>query len=386
MSLRGAAAIAGAAELPPQRESVGVSTLGMVARVSRLAVRDAGVEPDQVDGLFVGVQVGETPQHVAVTVAEYLGLSPSVAEVVDLGGASGAGMVWRAAAAIQAGLCTTALCVLGNTRDPGRVPRSPNRNPIREFDVPHGASGANVSYALIAQRYLHEFGRRPEDLALVPVLERRHAALNPDAVFHGRPITVEDVLASPMVSDPLHLLDIVMPCAGGAAVVMTATDAAARLPHRPVLVRGAGERVTHRAVSSAPTLTSSPLKAAIADACAMAGVQAADVDLLSLYDCYSILVLITLEDAGLCPPGRAADWLRERDVSHRGPVALNPHGGQLACGQSDLAGGMGHVVEAVRQLRGTAGQRQMPSVRLALVTGNGATMGEEVALVLEGGS
>lgn len=385
MSLRGAAAVVGAAELPPRRESPGETTLGMIADVSALAVADAGIEPGAIDGLLVGVQVGETPQHVAVTVAEYLGLSPSYAEVVDLGGASGAGMVWRAAAAIQAGMCRTALCVLANTRDPARVPRSPNRNPIREFDVPHGASGANVSYALIAQRYLHEFARTQEDLALVPVIERGHAMLNPDAVFHGRSITVQDVLDSPMVSDPLHLLEIVMPCAGGAAVVVTAADDARRGPHRPVLLRGAGERVTHRAVSSAPVLTSSPLKGAIADALDMAGVAASDVDVLSLYDCYSILVLITLEDAGLCPPGRAADWLGDRDVSHRGAVTLNPHGGQLSCGQADLAGGMGHLVEAVRQLRGGAGERQHADARLALVTGNGATMGEEVALVLEAG-
>lgn len=386
MSLRGVAAITGAAELPPRRTTVGRTTLGMIAEVSALAVADAGIEPGAIDGLLVGVQVGETPQHVAVTVAEYLGLSPSYAEVVDLGGASGAGMVWRAAAAVQAGMCTTALCVLANTRDPARVPRSPNRNPIREFDVPHGASGANVSYALIAQRYLHEFGRTSADLAQVPVIERAHAMLNPDAVFHGKALTVEEVLASPMVSDPLHLLEIVMPCAGGTAVVVTSAPAAGRGPHRPVLLRGAGERVTHRAVSSAPTLTSSPLRAAIADACTMAGVAAADLDVLSLYDCYSILVLITLEDAGLCPPGQAADWLREHDVSHRGAVTLNPHGGQLACGQADLAGGMGHLVEAVRQLRGAAGERQQADARLALVTGNGATMGEEVALVLEGGA
>ncbi len=115
----------------------------------------------------------------------------------------------------------------------------------------------------------------------------------------------------------------------------------------------------------------------------MADVSARDLDVLSVYDCYSILVLITLEDAGLCEPGTAADWLRDRDVSHRGDVSLNPHGGQLACGQADLAGGMGHVVEAVRQLRGSAGERQMREARLALVTGNGAVMGEEVALVLE---
>lgn len=386
MTLRGVAAISGIAELQTRRQTPGLTTLGMIADVSARAARDANIEPAEIDGLFVGVQVGETPQHVAVTVAEYLGLNPSVAEVVDLGGGSAVGMVWRAAAAIQAGMCTTALCTLGNTRDPNLVRRSPNRNPIREFDVPYGASGANTSYAWIAQRYLHDFGRSSHDLALVPVLERANAQLNPSAIFHGTPLTINDVLGSPMVSDPLHLLEIVMPCAGGAAVVVTSAEAARRGPHRPVHLRGAGERVTHRAVSGAATLTSTPLRAAIRDACGMAGIRARDLDLLSLYDCYSILVLITLEDAGLCPPGQGADWLRDRDVSHRGSVALNTHGGQLSCGQADLAGGMGHVVEAVRQLRGSSGARQMASARLALVTGNGATAGEEVALVLEGGA
>ncbi len=383
MTSRGSAAIVGICEIAPRRQAPGETGLGLIGRAAAGAVRDAGLEPAAVDGLFVGVQVGETPQHVAVTVAEYLGLEPRVGEVVDLGGATAAGMIWRAAAAIDAGMCTTALCVLSAPRDPQVPLRSPNRNPIREFDVPHGASGANTSYAWIAQRYLHDFGRVPADLALVPVLERGNARFNPDAVFHGRPVTVEDVLASPMISDPLHLLEIVMPCAGAAAVVVTAAAAASVRPQPPVLLRGSGERLTHRAVSGAPTLTSSPLKAAVADAYRAAGVTADDLDVLALYDCYSILVLVSLEDAGLCAPGTAADWLRDRDVSHRGAVSLNPHGGQLACGQADLAGGMGHVVEAVRQLRGQAGERQMGDARLALVTGNGAVMGEEVALVLE---
>lgn len=150
MSLRGTAAIAGIGELAPRRESPGETTLGMIARSAALALADAGLEPSDIDGLFVGPQVGETPQHVPATVAEYLGLQPRVATLVDLGGASGAGMAWRAGAAIAAGMCTTALCVLANTRDPGNVPRSPNRNPIREFDVPFGASGANQAYVMVA--------------------------------------------------------------------------------------------------------------------------------------------------------------------------------------------------------------------------------------------
>lgn len=382
MTLRDTCSIVGAAELSPRRTTPGVTTLEMIARVSKLAVEDAGLEPGAIDGLVVGPQVGETPQHVPATVAEYLGLMPTYADIVDLGGASGAGMVWRAAAAIEAGICETVLCVLANTRDPDDIPRSPNRNPIREFDVPYGGSGANQAYAMVAQRHMAEFGTTAEQLAQVPVKQRANAMLNPDAVFHGKPIDVEDVLTSPMVMSPLHLLEVVMPCGGGAAVVVTSNRQAGSMPHSPVPLLGAGEKVTHRALSQAPALTTSPLAPAIADAYAMAGVKAEDIDLLSIYDCYSIVVAITVEDAGICPKGEGGRWLEENDLSIKGDLPINPHGGQLACGQADLAGGMGHIIEAVRQLRGEAGARQVSTADIALVTGNGATMSEEVALVL----
>ena len=155
--LRKRAAISGIGELKPKRRTEGVTTLEILSRVSRLAALDAGIGPDEIDGLLVGPQVGETPQHVPATVAEYLGLSPTMSNVVDLGGASGPGMIWRAAAAIEAGMCETVLCVLGNHRDKV-TPRSPNRNPIREFDVPFCASGANVSYALLMQAHMAAYG------------------------------------------------------------------------------------------------------------------------------------------------------------------------------------------------------------------------------------
>ena len=384
MSLRRSAAVVGIAELPPKRTTAGYTSLEMIARVARLAVLDAGLTPDAIDGLMVGPQVGETPQHVPATIAEYLGLQPTFADIVDLGGATGAGMLWRAAAAIASGMCTTVLCVLGNTRDPEVVPRSPNRNPIREFDVPYGASGANQAYAMIAQQHMAAFGTTSEQLAQVPVKQRHNAMLNPHAVFAGKPITVDDVLGSPLVMSPLHLLEVVMPCGGGVAFVVTAAERAEDFPHPAVYLLGAGELVTHRALSQAPQLTTSPLAPAIGQAYAMAGIRARDIDLLSIYDCYSIVVAITLEDAGVCPKGEAGNWLESNDMSINGPLPINPHGGQLSMGQADLAGGMGHIIEAVRQLRRGAGDRQIAKADLALVTGNGATMSEEVALVLGG--
>jgi acetyl-CoA acetyltransferase len=348
----------------------------MIAEVSRLAVFDAGLEPTAIDGLLVGPQVGETPQHVPATVAEYLGLKPRMANVVDLGGASGAGMVWRAAAAIAAGMCETVLCVLANTRE-AEPPRSPNRNPIREFDVPFGASGANATYAMIKQRHMAEFGSRDDDFALIAAAARDNAQRNPDAIFFGKPATAADILASPMIDSPLHLFEIVMPVAGGSAVVVTSVDRARNLRQPPVHLLGAGEKVTHRALSQAPSLTSGPLRPAIAQALEQAGTAISAVDVLSLYDCYTIMVATTIEDAGLAQPGGFATWLRSVDLRR-----LNPHGGQLGFGQPDLAGGMTHVVEAVRQLRGATPLRQVEGTRLALVTGNGATMSEATALIL----
>ncbi|MBU8819676.1 thiolase family protein [Mycolicibacterium goodii] len=384
MTARKIGAIVGAAELPPRRTTPGLSTLEIIATVSRRAVTDAGLKPADINGIICGPQVGETPQHVPATVAEYLGLQPRFADVVDLGGASGAGMVWRAAAAINAGMCDTVLCVLGNTRDPERIPRSPNRNPIREFDVPYGGSGANQAYAMIAQKHMAEFGTTAEQLANVAVKERANAQLNPDAVFYGKPLTVDDVLASPLVMSPLRLFEIVMPCGGGAALVVTSAERAATGPHPPVYLLGAGERVTHRALSQAPDLTTSPLAPAIDDAYRMAHISARDLDFLSIYDCYSIVVAITAEDAGICGKGEGGQWVSEHDFSVTSCLPVNTNGGQLACGQADLAGGMSHVVEAVRQLRGTEGKRQIANPDVALVTGNGATMSEEVALVLGG--
>ncbi|MDO5740185.1 MAG: thiolase family protein [Ornithinimicrobium sp.] len=379
-------AIVGIGELAPQRYSSGETTLSMIAAASIQAVHDAGLEKEDVDGLLVGPQVGETPQHVPATVAEYLGLRPEMANVVDLGGATGAGMAWRAAAAIEAGMCDTVLCVLGNINERGRVARSPNRNPIREFDVPFGASGANTSYAFLARRHMEEYGTTPEQLAAPIVAQRANAQLNPKAIFHGTPLTVEDILSSPMVVDPLRLLEIVMPCAGAAAFVVTSEERARDLAQPVVSIAGAGEKITHRAMSLAPSLTSGPLKDAIARAYRQSGVGPEDLDLLQLYDCYSIVIAITLEDAGVCPPGQSGQWMAERDLTWQGLQPLNTHGGQLSFGQADLAGGMSHLTEAVVQLRRQAGERQVRDAETALVTGNGATLSEATALVLRRGA
>ncbi|MFS0820248.1 thiolase family protein [Bacillus sp. 1P02SD] len=375
-------AIIGIGELTPVRYSEGVTTLALIAESVRLAIQDAGIEKDEIDGLLIGPQVGETPQHVPATVAEYLGLEPTMSNVVDLGGATGAGMIWRAVAAIEAGMCETVVCVLANINEKGKALRSPNRNPIREFDVPFGASGANTSYALLKQRHMAEYGSKQEDFALIAHWARKNAQLNPKAITYGKPASVEDVLNSPLIVDPLHLFEIVMPVAGGAAVVVTSVKNASKGGHPPVYLLGAGEKITHRAVSQAPALENAPLSYAIPRALDQAGLSVQDMNLLSIYDCYTSVVAQTLENAGLCAPGRFGSWMKEHSFGHDGDWPLNTHGGQLGFGQADLAGGMSHIIEAVHQLRHEADLRQIPNAHHALITGNGATLSEAAALVL----
>jgi acetyl-CoA acetyltransferase len=372
-------AIVGVGELAPQRLTTHETTLGQIALAARLAVLDAGLSPDAIDGLLLSPHLGETPMHVPATVAEYLGLCPRMANTVDLGGASAAGMIWRAASAIASGMCEAVLCVVGNIR-PTAVAK--NRNPIREFDVPFGASGANTTYAMIAQAHVERYGTTAEDMALIAVRARQNAQFYPEAIFYGKPITVSDVLASPMISEPIHKLEATMPTAGGSAIVVVSPERAKRMGRPYAQLLGAGEYVTHRALSQAPEYTSGPLRLAMADAMSRSGLTLNDLGLLSLYDCYSIVVGVTLEDLGVCRPGEFGHWMRDHDFSHQGDMPLNTHGGQLGAGQADYSGGMGHIIEAVRQLRGDAGDRQIMNPKAAMITGNGATLSEAVALVL----
>ncbi|GAB2560064.1 thiolase family protein [Gracilibacillus alcaliphilus] len=377
-------AIIGIGELPPVRYSEGKTTLSLIAESVQLALADAGLNKEDIDGLLVGPQVGETPQHVPATVSEYLGIAPTMSNTVDLGGATGAGMVWRAAAAIEAGMCETVICVLANKNEKGNIPRSPNRNPIREFDVPFGASGANTSYALLKRLHMESYGSKQEDFARIAYWARKNACNNPKAIFYDKPVELEDILQSPLIADPLRLLEIVMPCAGGAAVIVTTEEKAGQAKKKPVYIKGAGEKITHRAVSQAPAVDQHPFAFSIPHALKQAGITGQDLDLLSLYDCYTSVVAVQLESIGICQPGQFGSLMREHTFGHDGDYPLNTHGGQLGFGQADLAGGMSHIVEAVTQLRGEAEGRQIPEAKHALVTGNGATLSETTALVLGG--
>ena len=382
MSLKRAAAITGLAELKPLKEPGELTALKLIATVAAQAIEDAGLEKRDLDGLLVGVPFSDPGMLYPAVAAEALGMRPRMLNIVDLGGASAAGMVWRAAAAIEAGMCRAVLCVMADLNRLGEQ-RPPLVSLHREFELPYGNFGANCGYALIARRHMFEYGTTPAQMAEVAVAQRKNALRNPLALFNDRPLTIEEVLASRLIVDPLHLYEIVSPCSGGAAVVVAAPEIARRGPHPPVWLLGAGEYCDHSTITYAPSLTSSSVKAAAEAAFKMAGAAPRDIDLVCPYDCYTITVIVTLEDAGFCAKGRGGPFVMEHDLSYEGDLPCNTHGGQLSFGQAGLAGGMSHVTEAARQLSGRADARQVKNARLAYVNGNGGIMSEQVSLVLE---
>ncbi|GBD12353.1 hypothetical protein HRbin24_00360 [bacterium HR24] len=385
MDLRGRAAICGVGEVGPFREASDRTAVELMLEAGRLAMVDAGLEPAEVDGLLVAPLLVGAPVTLPSMLAEYLGLSPTYADIVDLGGATAAGMVWRAAAAVAAGAARAVLCLTGEAVDPEsfytRGVRWPGL-PLPEFERPYGPMGANSGYAMIAMRHGYEYGTTDRQRAKVAVDQRQNACANPRALFYGRPITVDDVLESPVIVDPLHLLEIVMPCSGAIAFVVARPEVAREGLHPPVYLLGFGEKVTHSMPSHAPNLTTSAVAYTARRAFEMAGVEPQDIDLVSVYDCYTITVIVTLEDAGFCPKGRGGPFVEEHDLTYRGDFPVNTHGGQLSYGQPGLAGGASHVLEAVYQLRGEAGERQVRDCQLAFVQGNGGIMSEQVSLIL----
>ncbi len=387
MTLKRSAAITGFSEIKPTRSPEGKTTLGIWTDVSRQAVLDAGLSMSDIDGLLIAPPVTEMVAMWPSILGEYLNVHLKYGDVVDLGGAAPCGMVWRAAAAIDAGLCRAVLCVSGEASDIDAFyaprPRRPAAQlPYREFEVPYGRMGANSGYALIATRHMHEYGTTARQLAKVAADQRTNANANADALFYDTPLTVDDVLESPLVVDPLHLFEIVRPCTGGAALVVTSPEVAKESEQTAVWLLGAGESSRATMLSQVDDITTSPIAQSAPAAFQMAGVERKEIDLVSVYDCYTITVVVTLEDAGFCEKGRGGPFVEERDLTYKGDLPLNTHGGQLSFGQPGLAGGMSHLTEAVRQLQGRAGDRQLSKCELAFVNGNGGVMSEQVSLVL----
>lgn len=401
MGLRGDAAIVGYVELPPERmnrSGLAPFVLEQWAELSAVALADAGLPAESVNGIVTS-HLAESELFVPSTIAEYLGVDANFAELLDLGGASAAGMVWRAAAAIELGLCDVVLCALPAryiTAMSEKKPRaltdavffgaSSNQygSPQAEFEIPYGNIGQNGPYGQVAHRYGAEYGYDERAMAKIVVDQRVNANHTEGAIWKDMPLTVEDVLASPVIADPLHMLEIVMPCVGGAAVVVASADYARRSKNRPVWIKGFGEHVPYKTPTYAKDLLATPMRKAADKAFSMTSLSRADMDMVSIYDCYTITVLLSLEDAGFCEKGKGMQFVADHDLTFRGDFPVNTAGGQLGFGQAGLAGGMHHVCDATRQIMGRAGAAQVSDCNRAFVSGNGGILSEQTALILQG--
>ena len=398
MGLKGDAAIVGIAEHHNERNYTGPRqfTLEQWTDLTRMCLDDAGLTLADVDGIVCS-DIRESGMFTPATIVEYLGKPVNFAERVDLGGATPVSSIWRAAAAIELGICSVVVIAF-----PARpIPSNPKPGPVdprrwfgassaqwgspqAEFDIPYGNLAQNCGYAMIAQRYGAEFGYDSGAMARLVAHQRHNGALNPNAVFSGKPVTEEEVLASRMIADPLRMLEIVMPCAGGGAVIVASRDVARRCKHRPAWITGFGEHLTIKTPTYAKDLVYTPVGPASMQAFAMAGVGPGAVDAVQLYDCYTITVMLTIEDAGFCAKGEGARFLREHDMRFSGDFPCNTHGGQLGAGQAGLAGGLSHVVEGARQIMHRGGDRQIRRANTIFVSGTGGVMSEQAALILRG--
>ncbi|GIH02391.1 thiolase [Rhizocola hellebori] len=359
-------AIAGAAECDLGQTGLSVPEL-LTQAVSR-ALDDAGLSLSDVDGLATTGH-GRFP---ATQLADYLGLHPVWTDSTSAGGAVFEMYVARAAQAIEAGQCHVAVIAFASDQRSARSRRmtgEPNR-----FSDPYQPLWPLSYYAMVAQRYLYTYRLGRADLAQQAVWARQRALLNPAAWTHTQgALTVQDVLDAPLISSPLGKLDCCLVTDGGGAIVLTSLDRARHLRQRPVLVRGYGEVVTHAEMTSAEDLLYPGAAAAGAQAFARAGMSHRDIDVLQIYDSFTISVPLALEQLGFCPPGEGAAW---------SGLPMNTGGGGLAyCHPGQL--GVLLLVEAVRQLRGQCGARQVPDARTALVHGTGGIMSSHATVILE---
>ncbi|HVL30701.1 MAG TPA: acetyl-CoA acetyltransferase [Solirubrobacteraceae bacterium] len=374
--LRGAVAIAGVGESRLGEVGPGVTPLDLVAEATAAALEDAGLRKADVDALFTASAYYGLP---AINVGEHLGIRPRYSDSTNLGGASPVSHLLHAAAAVTAGLCDVALIVYASTQrsDGGRL-RSVVEEDPRE--APYRPRYPVSMFALAAARHMHEFGTTREHLAEVAVAARAWARLTPKA-FARDPLSVDDVLASRMVSSPLTVRDCCLVTDGGGAVLVTSTQRARSLRRPAAVLLGAGEAHWHRAIAQMPDVTTTAAVDSGARAFAMAGVGPADVGVAQLYDAFTINPILFLEDLGFCPKGDGGPFVAGGAIAPGGRLAVNTNGGGLSYTHPGMYG-IFLLVEAVRQLRGEAGERQQAGVEVALAHGNGGALSAQATALL----
>lgn len=381
------AVIVGVADAPLADGKIArpMSVMELQARVALDALADAGIPMRDVDGLLTAGMWGLPGPGMLPTIAlaEYLGIAPRMVDGTNIGGSAFEAHVASAARAIENGDCEVALITFGSLQR-SQMSRTLGGRPAimsAQYETPWGMPTPIGGYAMAAMRHMHEFGTTSEQLAEIAVATRKWAELNPAATMQG-PLTIDDVLASPMISDPLHQLDSCLVTDGGGAVVLTSADHARALGKVPVHVRGCGVSHTHFSIASMPDLARHICaEKAGADAFARAGMKPSDMDVLEIYDSFTITVLLTLEALGFCGLGEGGAFVSDQRTAPGGEVPMNTNGGGLSYAHPGMYG-IFLLIEAVRQLRGECGPRQVSGARNALVHGTGGTLSSAATCVL----
>ena len=368
---------------------VGLSDCGRVdhatpfelhAQAARRALADAGIERHEIDGLCSAGLGAMQP----IDVAEYMGLKPRWLDSTGVGGATWEVMAAHAADAIAQGHADVVLLAYGSTAraDIKKGLRGANldwgsRGPA-QYEVPYGHTLIS-KYAMAARRHMHDFGTTPEQLAAVSVAMRRHAERNPDA-FVRDPITVDDVLSSRMIADPFTMLQCCVRSDGGAAAVLVAEDRVRDLKTKPVWILGTGEHGSHVSLNQWEDFTVSPARVSGELAFNRAGVRPDEIDVATIYDAFTYMLLVTLEDLGFCNKGEGGPFVESGALDLGGALPTNPDGGGLSACHPGMRG-LFLIVEAVRQLRGGEGERQVARHRTALVHVEGGIMSNHATLI-----
>ncbi len=381
--LRGATAIVGAADTEVG-ELPGRGAVDLCVDAALRALADAGLQKTDIDGLITCNSMTTPYMYHAEMIAEYLRIFPPYCISVGAGGGTTFSIFHHAMSAIVSGMAKTILITMadnmrtGLSKDQALAQMASAGH--AQFESPYGPT-IPAFYALIANAHAAEYGTQPEQFAAVAVSARAHAVNNPAAQMRA-PITIDDVLNSKLIADPLRLLDCSLVSDGGAAVILTAAERAKDFPHEPVYVLGAGEGHSHEHISQAVNITTSAAREAGERAYAMAGVTAKDIDFAGIYDCFTPVVLVELEDLGFCEKGAAGAFVAQGEIGPGGSLPVNTHGGLLSHCHPGNPGSMFHLTEAVKQLRHEAEARQLPRAELALVHAQGGIMSSHCTLIL----
>ena len=348
-----------------------------------------GVEKAAVDGLSVTMALSEAPNpFFAVYMCEALGLTPTWLNLGGMGGCSATGGVARAASAIREGMCEVAVVL---SADAPSTSWRANYGAFRgEFQDPVGVQGPPATFGLLISRYAHQYGLKAEALGNIAITQRAGAVVNENAYAKFRkPLSMDEYLGSRMIADPLRVLDCVMFCDGANAFLVTREETARRLGLAKMVRPTAYAEVTnHAGAEPCPDITDTGFSRIGPQVLAKAGLRPSDIRQFHPYDDFTIAVLMQLEAFGFCGRGQGSDWVLDTDLSPRGTLPLNTGGGQISAGQPGLASGGLNLAEAVRQMFGEAGERQVPEPRNALVTGIGVipyarNWGTSTAMILE---